>query len=349
MLLLVFALALSCLLAAGVDHIKQGDDYFYDLEYEEAISAYERQRKLTPDDPNVYNHIATCYLYKELHRYGIAQSGAFKKGNSFLKWDKLELNPGPREKLEQYMLYGRHLAEVTLKKRPTDPRTLYWASQNYAFAASFSFLVDKAYLKALRRGNKAHDLSKKNIKHNPDFPDGYFVAGVQEYVIGSLPWVVRVLVALGGVTGDKEKGLKWVEMVAEEGDEAREQSRVVLTILYRREGRNLEAAELMRGLIKDYPTNYVFQIELGSIYRDADQLGRSLHVLRTLQGKVEQGEPGFGRMAELYRKRLQQEIEETEKAISTRAERRANAKPPARKSSRFTPACIPACYRRERS
>lgn len=312
----LFALLLARLYGAGTDYIQQGDDHFYNLEYDEAIADYERQRALTPENPNVYNHIATSYLYKELHRFGIAQSGAFKKDNSFLKWDKIELNPEPEKKLEQYLLYGRHLAESMLKKRPTDARALYLASQNYAFEASYAFVVHKAYLKALRRGEKARDLSKKNIKHNPDFVDGYFAAAVQEYVVGSLPWLVRVLVALGGVTGNKEQGLEWVEMVAEEGDEAREQARLVLAILYRREGRPLEAAELMQGLIEDYPTNYVFQIELGSIYRDAEKLDRSLEVLRTLQEKVARDEPGFGRMTDPYRKRLREEIEKTEEAIS---------------------------------
>lgn len=315
----LFAAASGRAGAADVDYLEKGDRHFFQLEYDQAIDAYQRQRWETPDDPNVYNHIANAFLYKELHRFGMAQSGSFKEDNKFLKWDELELRPEVKESFEQYMLYGRQLAEKKLEESPADRWALYTASQNYLLDASYRFFILKEYIAALQFGDRAHDLAKKNIKHHPDYVDAYFVAGVQEYIFGSLPWYIKMVVALGGVGGNKEKGLEWVRMAAEKGDETREQARIVLTTLLRREGKPAEAAKIMESLAEQYPKNYVYRIELGSIYRDAGDLSKSLEILqRTLQ-KAENGVPGFGRMPENYRERLKEEIKKTRERMEQEA------------------------------
>ncbi len=314
------ALALASLMALGlpaasVDYMQQGDEYFHNLHYDEGLRAYQQQRLQTPDDPNVYNHIANSLLYKELHQVGIPTS-AFKKDNKFLSWKKLELSEEFEKTFYEHMNYGRYLAESKLKETPTDRWSIYFASQSYALEASYLFFVKKEYLGALRRANKARELSKKCIEHHPDFVDGYIVAGVQEYVIGSLPWYVKMVIALGGISGNKEQGLGWVRRVAEQGDEARDQARVALTAVLRREERPAEAAEIMEMLTASFPENYIYLMELASIYRDESAYKRSMDVLRTLESRVVANDSGFGRMPDQYRQRLQEEIELTQRAMS---------------------------------
>ena len=50
-------------LAAAPDYRSQGHDHYFNLEYDEAIADYRRLLNSDPNDPAVYNHIATAILY----------------------------------------------------------------------------------------------------------------------------------------------------------------------------------------------------------------------------------------------------------------------------------------------
>jgi predicted Zn-dependent protease len=154
--------------------------------------------------------------------------------------------------------------------------------------------------------------------------DGYLVSGVQEYVVGSLPWAVRALVALGGVSGNKEKGENYVARVASEGKLARDQARVLLVLLKRREGQPLKAAEILQGLIADFPRNYILALELGAMFQDAGKPEQALQVFRSLQRRVKEKAPGHERMPQESRKALQRKIEKLEAQLAKPATQAAS-------------------------
>ena len=82
-----FLLALlvsTAIAAADVDHRRIGHDHYFNLEYDQAVSAYRRLLTEQPNDPTVFNHIASAVLFKELLRLGLLESSAFKGDNQFL-------------------------------------------------------------------------------------------------------------------------------------------------------------------------------------------------------------------------------------------------------------------------
>jgi predicted Zn-dependent protease len=174
--------------------------------------------------------------------------------------------------------------------------------------ANYLFMVDKSYIAALRAGNKARRYSDELRAIDPQYVDAYLVAGVQEYVVGSLPWAVRALVALGGIHGNKEKGRGWVERVADEGDALQTEARVLLALLYRRERRPLDAAKVLEGLIEQFPRNYVLRLELASMYLDAGEVDQGLGVLLTADRMVSNDENHYGRMPQRLRDALSRKI-----------------------------------------
>ena len=141
-------------------------------------------------------------------------------------------------------------------------------------------MIGRSYFAALRHANRANSFSKKLRKKHPDFVDAYLIAGVHQYVLGSLPFPVRILIAFGGMRGDKKKGEAWVAKVAQEGKIARHEARTLLALLLRREKRPLEAAEILSGLMDDFPRNYVIQLELGAMFLDAGKKEQALATFR---------------------------------------------------------------------
>jgi len=96
--------------------------------------------------------------------------------------------------------------------------------------------------------------------------------GAHNYVMGSLPWSVKVAVALVGLSGSKEKGLQYLREVAESNGESSVDARVVLSLFLRREHRYDEARTLMHDLAARYPRNYLFAIEEANLLRSSGRL-----------------------------------------------------------------------------
>ena len=298
--------------AADVGYRRVGHDHYFNLEYDQAISAYRELLTQQPDDPTVFNHIASAILFKELLRLGLLESSAFKGDNQFLKRDKPKPDPEARQEFEKALFEGRRLAESILHESPSDVLALYALSESYALQGNQQFMIEKAYFAALRNGNRANKYSKQVRKRDPDFADAYLVAGVHQYVLGSLPWPIKVLAAIGGMRGSKEKGERWVRRVADEGDLAQDQARVLLALLLRREKRPLEAAEIIQGLISDFPRNYVLHLELAAMRRDAGQKQNALAVFRSILAKKRRNEPGYGRMTRRAVEAVQRKIKKLE-------------------------------------
>jgi tetratricopeptide (TPR) repeat protein len=312
----VLAVAASAPAATEAEYVREGHNHYFNLEYEQAVANYRQALEINADDPNTYNHVATAILFKELNRLGMLETSAFKEDNQFLEREKPQPDPKVAEEFRKYLFEGRTRAEAILEKEPRDRMAWFALAQNYGLQANYQFMIEKSYVAALRNGQRARGFSNKLRKHYPEFTDGYLVAGVQEYVVGSLPWAIRALIALGGVRGSKQQGEEWVTMVADRGELVRTEARVLLTLLYRRERRPLQAAELLEGLIAEFPRNYVLRLELAAMYEDAQKFDRALETFRQTQELVVRGAPGYSRMPERLRGALERKIKQLEQQPS---------------------------------
>ncbi len=310
---------------AAADYRAAGHNHYFNLEYDEAIDSYSRLIAENPKDALAYNHLATALLFKELLRLGMLETSAFKGDNQFLRQEKPQPDPALRERFEKALQEGRRLAEATIEKTPGDKMALYTLSNNYGLQGNYDFMIDKSYFSALRNGGRARKYANQLIKAHPEFVDAYLVAGVHEYVVGSLPWIVKVMAAIGGIRGNKQKGERYVARVAQEGQLSRNEARSLLTILLRRERRPLEAAALLEGLIRDFPRNYVLYLELGSMYEDAGELEKALTVFRSVRQKISTGEHRFGRMPERSMEAVGRKIKDLEQQLLNRKTTAAHA------------------------
>ncbi len=308
---LVFFAAAAAAAPAASDRAA-GHDHYFNLEYDEAVAAYERALQAEPDDPAIYNHLATAILYKELNRLGMLETSAFKGDNRFLQRKKPKPDPGVKDKIFGYLERGRLLAAGRLEEAPDDRAALFVISHNYALRANYQFMVDKAYFRALRNGRRAKKFSNSLRKYHPQFVDADLVSGVQEYVVGSLPWAVRAVVAIGGVRGNKARGEAMVARVAREGNHARDEARTLMALVHRREGRPLEAAKMLDSLLRDYPRNYVLQLEMAAMYLDAGNERRALEIFKEVYRKYEADEQRFARIPPRLAGALERRIEELE-------------------------------------
>ncbi|MBI3896520.1 MAG: tetratricopeptide repeat protein [Acidobacteria bacterium] len=307
-ILLTAAIPLRATLSAEEE---QAFDHFYNLEYDQAIVLFERLRDADRNNPLHHNRVAMAYLYKQLYIAGALHGDLFSVSNKFFRTKKIEPDPALAKKFWEANQSAIRICEQRLKKNKQDQEALYACGVAYATNASYQGLIDRSLLDSMGSARKANDYHARLLRLNPRFYDAYLVPGIYDFVIGSLPGPLKVLLFFVGVSGDKQRGIQFAETVAQAGERAQHDAKIILTVMYRREKRFADARRTVTGLANDFPRNYILPLEIASIYRAADQVESAIQGYENVLEEIRQGRPGFAaapearihfELGELYRK-----------------------------------------------
>lgn len=292
----VALLAGSASQVAASELLALGQDHYYNQEYDQAVEAFERLREEDPENPRAYTLLAKGLLYREFSRLRLLDTGAFRGDPDFYEGTKPKPDPATNAAILGALREGRELCQRLLREDAAHRAALHGLAQLHALRASFELMIGKDYFGALASGRRARGLGYRVMQVHPEFIDGSLVAGLDEYLLGSLPWPVRALIALSGYRGRKKKGLEMIERVAREGQQNRHDARMLLTLVYRRERRYLDAASEFASLAREFPRAYAFPLEEAAMHRAADDRPRAVAILREVKRMRESGENNFGRM-----------------------------------------------------
>ena len=153
-----------------------------------------------------------------------------------------------KEWIKQLVDRAESLEEQQLKANANDVDAIYARGVTRAQFSLYTALVERAWFSALRNAVGARHDHERVLELNPNYVDAKLVVGTHNYVMGSLPWSVKVAVALVGLSGTKEKGLAYLRQVADSNGENSVDAQVVLSLFLRREHRYDEARTLMHDL-----------------------------------------------------------------------------------------------------
>ncbi|MGC2172845.1 MAG: hypothetical protein WA555_11505 [Candidatus Sulfotelmatobacter sp.] len=241
-------------------------DHFYNLEFDRSVREFEKILDRHPNDPADVNHLLTAVLMHELYRMGAMNSGEYAN-DSFIGEAHRPADPRVKARIEQLVARAESLEDHELQANPNNVNALYDRGVTRAQFALYTALVERAWFSALRNAVGARRDHERVLQLDPNFVDAKLVVGVQNYVMGSLSWSVKVAVALVGLGGTKEKGLEYLRQVADSSGENSVDAKVVLSLFLRREHRFDEARSLMHGLAESYPRNYLFALEEANLLR----------------------------------------------------------------------------------
>jgi hypothetical protein len=246
--------------------VAAASDHFYNLEYDRAIQEFEKVLDRHPSEPSAVNHLLTVVLMRELYRMGAMNSGEYAN-DSFIGDAHRTADPKVTERIKKLVERAEGLEEQQLRVNPNNVDALYARGVTRAQFALYTALVERAWFSALRNAVGARHDHERVLELDPHYVDAKLVVGTHNYVMGSLPWSVKVAVALVGLTGTKEKGLEYLREVADSNGENSVDAQVVLSVFLRREHRYDEARVLMHGLAARYPRNYLFLLEEANLLR----------------------------------------------------------------------------------
>ena len=273
-----------------------GMEHLYNLEYDQAIADYEQAVARDPENVRFLNLLANAYLFRELYRLGLLDGNLYSSSNPFLKSKK------PKKDAEQIKLARttlsqvRKLCEARLKDNPEDTEALYALGVVHSMEATIAFTLDKKYMSALRSGTKANRLHEKVLRIDPEFHDAKLITGVYQYVVGSLPWGVKLLAFFIGHRGDKARGTQLVKEAMLKGPLVGTDATVLLVLGYDREKQYPYARQLLEKLLEFYPRNYLYQLEIGRSFQREGNREEALNVYLEVARKNATGAPGYNKV-----------------------------------------------------
>jgi hypothetical protein len=132
-------------------------------------------------------------------------------------------------------------------------------------ATDYMALVEKRQFSSLSPAKRSNSYAQRLLRLDPKYYDAYLTAGFSEYILGSLPFIIRWFVHFDNVTGNKERGVENVRLVAREGHYFKPFAKILLGIAALREKRPQEARDLLADLARGYPNNPLFRTELAKV------------------------------------------------------------------------------------
>jgi len=294
--------AALCLLLCGAAALAQdsraskGFEYFYNLQYQESIAEFTRQVAEQPNLPDGYNHLAQAILYRDMFRAGALESELVTGGNPFLRRQKVDASPEDQRRFDQAIGRAIELAQARLKRNPRDTQALYALGVSYGLRANYNFLVRKAWRDSLRDATSARRCHSRVTDIDPGCIDARLVQGLHDYIVGSLPFYWRVVGFLIGFRGNKDEGIRLLELVSQKGTVNRIDAQILLCAVYRRERSPQRAVPLLQDLIRRFPRNYLLPMELAQMYSDLGDKEKALAPLRRLEELKRSGAEGYAQL-----------------------------------------------------
>jgi tetratricopeptide (TPR) repeat protein len=263
-------------------------DRFYNLDYDRAVQGFQRVAEKYPEDPFAVNHLLTAVLFRELYRIGALNPGEYAN-DGFVNTAHRPADPRVKQQIKALVERALQLEQKRLDADAKDVDALYARGVTRAQFATYTALIEHAWFSALRNSVGARHDHEKVLELNPAYTDAKLVVGAHNYVLGSLPWAVKVGASMLGLGGNREKGLQYLQECAMAGGEASIDAKVLLMLFLRREQRYDEALRFDRELIGRFPQSSLLALEEGNLLRASKKTPEAEAVYRRVWQAGEEG------------------------------------------------------------
>ncbi|MDQ3805680.1 MAG: hypothetical protein M3416_17860, partial [Acidobacteriota bacterium] len=239
---------------------KEGFEALYNLDYAGAQTRFREMAKAFPEHPAGPQFLAAALWLRTLNESRRLQASLYNT-EGFYKEKDDKADPKTAAEFRELTRQAKALCEARLGRNPDDAEALYYLGAVEGLKAAWAAMVERSFMSALGNGSDSVKRHRQVVKLDPTFHDAKITIGMYDYVVGGLPLPVKIVAAVGGYRGSKKRGLATLEQVAREGVWARDDARVLLIALLKREGRFRDAHRYAAELAAAYPRNYLFKME----------------------------------------------------------------------------------------
>ena len=248
--------------------VRDGYEHFYNLDYDGALARFETVQRSHPDDPMAYNYLLMVTIFRELYHQDLLDT-TYYAHDSFLSSKRtVNIPDATRQRIEDLANKVQSLCDQRIKNNNQDKHAFFARGYARGLHAAFITLADHSFAAAARQGYAARNDSEQTLKIDPLYADAKMAVGIQQFAVASLPRMIRLVVGIVGVGGNKEKGLEMLRDAATHGVATNVESRTTLSLFLRHDARYPEALVVQHGLAEQFPRDYLFRLEEANLTKD---------------------------------------------------------------------------------
>ncbi|PKL88951.1 MAG: hypothetical protein CVV23_07575 [Ignavibacteriae bacterium HGW-Ignavibacteriae-2] len=215
-------------------------DYSFNEEFDEAKKLSREQIYEYPNSPKYYYY----YINTTMLEY----SQKVRELNS-------ENRDEGRKKINKELVdyCQKVLDKFGDSKFQTEEKFYYGAIYGYLARANG---LDGSWWGAFTAGKKAKSIMQEIITEDPDFYDAYLLLGMLEYYSDRLSGITSLVASVLGFSGDREKGLRYLELAYNKGSLTFGQTALTLIEVYAHlEDNEIASIKYYRKFLERFPKN----------------------------------------------------------------------------------------------
>jgi tetratricopeptide (TPR) repeat protein len=249
--------------------VRDGFQHFYNLDYDGSLQRFETVLKAHPQDPMAMGYVLTVVIFRELYHQDLLDTTYYAHDSFLSSKRNVDVPAATRQRIEDLTDSVDRICDQRIKNNSRDKDAYFARGYAKGLHAAFITLVDHSFAGAARQGYAARSDSEQALKIDPEYADAKMAVGIQQFAVASLPRLVRLMVGIVGVGGNKEKGLDMLREAAAHGYVTNVSSRTVLSLFLRHDARYQEAIVVQHGLAEEFPHDYLFRLEEANLTKDA--------------------------------------------------------------------------------
>jgi tetratricopeptide (TPR) repeat protein len=249
--------------------VREAHEHFYNLDYEGALSRFEAIQRANSQSVIATGYILMTLIFRELYRQDLLDTTYYAHDSFLTSKRNVPVSQPVRDRIESLTNSAIALADQQIRQNPNDANAYFARGYARGMHAAFITLVDHSYVAAARQGLAARGDSEQAVKIDSGYADAKMAIGIQQFAVASLPRLLRMMVGIAGVSGNKEKGLDLLRESAAHGVVTPIESRTALSLFLRHDARYREAIVVQRGLADQYPHDYLFRLEVANLTKDS--------------------------------------------------------------------------------
>jgi len=248
---------------ASRERTQQAFALAYDLQFQAAHETLAEAVTADPTDPAPHRAIAAVIWVEILFAQGVATFEAFTgevpKGDVARPQPPAPLVARYREAISK----AARLADIQVA-RHDDADAHYQVGATAALESLYRGTVEGRTVGAFTQGRRAVAAMERARARDPGMHETALLLGMSEYTVSTLPWPVRTLARVQGLSGNRRKAMTLLHEAATPGAATETDARLLLIVLEAREGRHAEVVDHLRVLQCRYPRNRLLWLNQGA-------------------------------------------------------------------------------------
>lgn len=238
----------------------RGLELGYNLDYDEALAAFDQAIAADPTDPTAHRLAAATVWIHALFRQGAITADDYL-GQAKSDVARQPVAPEIAAAFQRHIDRALSLAEQRVRNDAQAADAHFQVGAAYGYLTTYKATIEGRVIGGLRTARRAYSENERALTLDPQRRDAGLTVGIYRYTISTLSAPLRLLAGIAGFGGGRERGLRLIEDAAAYPSDTQTNARFTLIVIYNREQKYDAALQVIRELQQAYPRNRLLWLE----------------------------------------------------------------------------------------